>query len=275
MDICTYCGDPASTVDHVPPKRQREFFRGRPDSPPFVTVPACRQCNCVILKGREGLETVEKRKAYVAKRLLSRLYRQPLWSEAELLEMEGNLRAEIRAIAVRRRHLEARIVFANEGAIMPRGGHRPGAGRKPKGQEGNVLTMPDRKVRVQPPIPDLPESDRVALSEAPLGVSEAARALWHQWAPQALAERTLTPATAAGFAQLCQQWAYVTSLAKKIDHLGPDTKEAIPYMIGYLKLAQRLDASLARFKLTAFGKPAVSDKPKAAANPWAQVAGKL
>lgn len=61
-------------------------------------------------------------------------------------------------------------------------------------------------------------------------------------------------------------------LAAKINHLGADTKEAAPYLLSYLKLAQRVDASLARFKLTAFGKPAVSDKPQPAANPWAQVA---
>ena len=49
------------------------------------------------------------------------------------------------------------------------------------------------------------------------------------------------------------------------------THDAMPYLALYVRLAQRLDASLARFKLTASGKPASSDRPKVE-NPWSRVA---
>lgn len=98
--------------------------------------------------------------------------------------------------------------------------------------------------------------------------------MWKKYAGYALGERTLTDATAIGFREFCQQWVYVRELDKTIQRLGAGTKEAEPYFRTYLKLAQRLDSSLARFKLTAFGKPAAPEKPKAAANPWAQVATK-
>jgi hypothetical protein len=89
-----------------------------------------------------------------------------------------------------------------------------------------------------------------------------------------VAERTLTPATAAGFGQMCERWAYVSVIAARIETLGAGTQEAVPYLSVYDRMAQKLEGSLARFKLTAFGKPATSDKPKPAANPWEQVAAK-
>jgi phage terminase small subunit len=160
---------------------------------------------------------------------------------------------------------------------MGSGGARPGAGRKPNPKDGdgrNVLAMPERRAAVPPQIPVLDDADKQALLEAPAELPVDAQPVWKRWASHAIAERTLTPATAAGFRQFCEQWAYLEKLAAKINHLGADTKEAAGYLLNYLKLAQRVVSSMARFKLTAFGKPAVSDKPKAAANPWAQVVGK-
>lgn len=155
------------------------------------------------------------------------------------------------------------------------GGSRPGSGRKgkPKGQAGVVLTMPERIGSVGEASTVCTETNGATLLVAPDGVSLEVQAIWAQWAPHAIAERTLSSATAAGFRQLCQHWVYVAALAKKIDHLGPDTKEATGYLLTYLKAGQRLDTLLARFKLTAFGKPAIAEKPKPKANPWAAVGG--
>lgn len=113
-----------------------------------------------------------------------------------------------------------------------------------------------------------------ALREPPAELVGAGAEFWRLWAGHAITERTLSPATAAGFRELCEQAALTAAIHAKIQKLKPDNKKADPYLKTYIKLSQRLDASLARFKLTAFGKPAVSDKPKPAANPWAQVAGK-
>ncbi len=41
MDECAYCGQPATTVDHIPPKRL--FTPPLPSN--LVTVPACTKCN--------------------------------------------------------------------------------------------------------------------------------------------------------------------------------------------------------------------------------------
>jgi len=155
-----------------------------------------------------------------------------------------------------------------------RGGFRPGSGRKPGPKKKVTLAWRLRHPVVPPPLPALEGDEAQALLAPPEGLPEGAAAFWRQWAVQAITERTLTPSTAAGFKQLCQQWAYLAELDERIRQLGTATKEASPYFLTYLKLAQRLDASLARFKLTAFGKPAVLEKPKAAANPWASVGSK-
>ena len=155
---------------------------------------------------------------------------------------------------------------------MGRGGHRPGSGRKPGPQGPRVLVgMPSRQPVVTVPIAPVDEGERQRLLTAPDGLSKEAQLVWIKLAEHAIAERTLTPATAAGFAQLCQQWVYLDALDKKIQHLGPDTKEASPYFQTWKAVVMRVDASLARFKLTAFGKPATKEKPKAAVNPWAQL----
>ncbi len=157
---------------------------------------------------------------------------------------------------------------------MPRGGRRVGAGRKPALQpSGIVLGMNgQRRQASTPTAPAVSGDEREALLQAPDDLPELARHCWLTYAGHAVAERTLTPATAAGFRQCCQQWAYVAEIDARIQHLGAATQDAQPYLMQYIRLSQRLDASLARFKLTAFGKPVTTDKPKPAANPWAQVA---
>ena len=142
---------------------------------------------------------------------------------------------------------------------MGRGGRRPGAGRKPRGRPaGLVLTLPGLRP--------------AGLETAPAELPAAVRVVWARLAPLALLERTLAPATAAGFGQLCQQWVYVAELAATIERLGAGTREAEGYLKQYGRLAGRLDSSLARFNLTANGKPAVAAAPAAVANPWALVA---
>jgi hypothetical protein len=41
QELCAYCGNPATTRDHIPP--QNLFTPPRPDN--LITVPACKQCN--------------------------------------------------------------------------------------------------------------------------------------------------------------------------------------------------------------------------------------
>jgi len=153
---------------------------------------------------------------------------------------------------------------------MPRGGSRPGSGAKPGPRKGIVLGLNGvrQRSRTAPLPPALSVDEASSLLKAPTDLSAGAQACWTAYAGHALAERTLTPATAGGFRQFCEQWAFLGDLSSRIQVLGAATKEADPYLKTYVRLSQRLDASLARFKLTAFGKPATSEKPKPVANPW-------
>ena len=159
---------------------------------------------------------------------------------------------------------------------MPRGGRRPGAGRKPgRPNVGIVLGMDGtRKVRGADLPPAIPLDTQMSLREPPRDLSEAARLCWRGLVEEALAERTLTPATVAGFRQLCILMAIVRAIDDRIEVLGVATQDALPYLTARKGQAGQLAASLKDFKLTAFGKPVTSEKPKAAANPWASLTAK-
>lgn len=46
---CIYCGKPADTREHIPPK---QFFKGTPDKP-LITVPSCKSCNAGFSKDED------------------------------------------------------------------------------------------------------------------------------------------------------------------------------------------------------------------------------
>src|SRR5688572_18756748 len=135
---------------------------------------------------------------------------------------------------------------------MPRGGARPGAGRKPNPpNEGSKVFSIYRQPKAAEPAP--PVIAGSPLLEPPAELAADVQAVWRKLSRHALGERTLTESTAAGFVELCQQSVDLQSVHQTIQRLGAGTKEAEPYFRTYLKLAQRFDSSLARFKLTAFG----------------------
>lgn len=156
---------------------------------------------------------------------------------------------------------------------MGRGGRRPGAGRKP-GKPGTVLRMDGTRRTTGPELPPaVPLDGQASLREPPADLLEPARACWRAWADQALAERTLTPATVPGFRELCLRLAAVQALDARIAAIGLATQEALPYLRERRGQAGQLAVSLKDFKLTAFGKPATAETPKPVANPWASVTG--
>ncbi len=125
--------------------------------------------------------------------------------------------------------------------------------------------------------PDLPPAVPVeaqsSLRTPPADLTAAAQACWRAWADRALAERTLTPATVPGFRELCLRMAMVRAIDDRIAVLGIATQDALPYLKERRGQAGQLAVSLKDFKLTAFGKPATTETPKATANPWASVTG--
>lgn len=156
---------------------------------------------------------------------------------------------------------------------MPRGGFRVGAGRKPGPRSAVVLGM-DGVRRIEAVVsPHVPTTDDFGLLVAPRDLPRDQVKYWTRYAPLALAQRTLIPAHVPGFRELCEQAAFKDGLAKQIRKLKPESDDASDILRHYEKLVQRLDATLARFRLTGFGKPAESAGAarKTTASPWAAV----
>lgn len=155
---------------------------------------------------------------------------------------------------------------------MPRGGFRVGAGRKPGSKSAVVIGMDGirRGDGAVSPAPFLPV-DENALVTPPKDLPRDQRKYWTRYAPLAIAQQTLIPAHVPGFRELCEQAAFKDALAKEIRKLKPESPNASDVLRHYEKLVQRLDATLARFRLTSFGKPAsaASAARKTAASPWA------
>lgn len=160
---------------------------------------------------------------------------------------------------------------------MGHGGARPGAGRKPKVRPpGVVLGMDGRRLEIEP-LRDQPPppAGNPQLEIPPSELTREQRAFWRAAAPLAIDQGTLVPTTVIGFRELCKEYGHLEVLDRKIEKLGAASRNGEALLKTRQKVAQRFDATLARFKLTAFGKPAdpaASRRSAAAANPWAEVA---
>lgn len=149
-----------------------------------------------------------------------------------------------------------------------------GAGRKPGKKPAIVLGMDGaRRPEVQTQ-GEVPEVSLAGLSEPPADLSVKRKEFWRLWAPRAVQEGTLLPSRVLGFRQLVAQLEMVEDLDKKIMELGTATRDAAEAMKSYVKLAQRLDSTMARYKLTSAGKSETSAKKSTTVNAWAAVAKK-
>jgi hypothetical protein len=108
----------------------------------------------------------------------------------------------------------------------------------------------------------------------PDDLSDDAREFWTAYAPRAIDERTLVPATAYGFRVLCQQAAEHRRLMAVMNTGTGLSKKAGAARRDWLKLSPRLEVSLKNFKLTAWGKPADGSRGRRETpqNPWAKFA---
>jgi len=101
------------------------------------------------------------------------------------------------------------------------------------------------------------------------------RAFWTAWAPHAIDQGTLVPETVAGFRELCEQIEVKVALFAEMQAVGIASAEGERCLKRWEKVAQRVDASMGRFRLTAFGKPMESTKRAAPkANPWGRILGR-
>lgn len=100
---CSYCGDHADVLDHVPPltwvgSMGTEYFRSK--EIPLLLMPACAECNGLL--GSIGIFDMEERRAFISAELKSR-YRS-------LLTAVGIVD---RSTEIRRSIVASRIAFAN------------------------------------------------------------------------------------------------------------------------------------------------------------------
>jgi hypothetical protein len=97
--LCVYCGQPADTVDHVPPLNRIDDYEsmGLMDEQ-YLLVPSCRPCNSTAKdKLEEGIlqriEAVKDRLAVNLRKYLKRVE----WDEEELDELGPNLLSAVKA----------------------------------------------------------------------------------------------------------------------------------------------------------------------------------
>jgi 5-methylcytosine-specific restriction endonuclease McrA len=84
--VCTYCGEFAEDRDHVPSLSLRRLLP-LARRVPFVLVPACRECNRVLLRGDNSL-TVNERRIVVFNALKKKLERETLGSASYRMTRE-------------------------------------------------------------------------------------------------------------------------------------------------------------------------------------------
>ena len=151
------------------------------------------------------------------------------------------------------------------------GGMRVGSGKKPEKPRFTTI-----------------DGGQSPLAVAPDHLPEDQKPFWNRWAKFAIEAETLNERTACGFEELCGLEAEKRAMRETIDRDGRTYIKAIPDPDGvvthelkahplvakHLALAKQVDSMMARFKLTAFGKPEVGGKKRPqATNAWANVAG--
>ena len=163
---------------------------------------------------------------------------------------------------------------------MPRGGSRPGAGRKRKSLALKVLhgtaSTAERAAAIKTP----PVSIDTGGPEPPADLTDRQRAVWLELAGHAAAKKTLVPETMAAFRNLCSAVALQRLIEAAIEKDGltqstvtlqMDEKggglqsvqdKAHPLLSRLTTVMQRVEAGMVRFGLAPIGKPMVEDKPK-------------
>lgn len=96
--VCTYCGQPADTIDHTIPYswfRTTGSDRRKAEAVGFLTY-ACRECNGLL--GSRIFPTFQERVAYVNRRLRKkwRPEMSVMWDKEDLSTVSGRLKQYIR-----------------------------------------------------------------------------------------------------------------------------------------------------------------------------------
>ena len=114
MKACYYCGVPAESIDHVPPRSARPTIiaLNLEKKYPFVEVHACLECNSIL--GARALWRLKERKDFI-KKALKKKYRKHLqtavFTDAELSEYGYNLKTYLVSGEIMRRIVRQRLAW--------------------------------------------------------------------------------------------------------------------------------------------------------------------
>ena len=142
------------------------------------------------------------------------------------------------------------------------GGVRVGAGRKRT--DAAVLLIRGGQSRV-PVAPAVVVSAPVAQPDT---LTPDETAVWSELAPHAQAAGTLTPQTAAAFRNLVQAIVVKHRMLARIEADGLVSElRAHPLIAGWIAMVGRVDTLMARFAVTAAGKPVAPPAEGSKGNP--------
>ena len=112
---CYYCGMPADTIDHVPPRCVRaDLMHLNEKRWAFVEVDACHECNCLL--GASPPWTIHERKKKIKEKLKKR-YRKymklPDWTDQEMegLDEKSVLRKYVHEGMILKRATQQRLAW--------------------------------------------------------------------------------------------------------------------------------------------------------------------
>lgn len=114
-ECCGYCGDPANSVDHIPPLSALPAFELSGYFPECIAIPACIDCN--VRLGSIPVYTLKKRRRVVLTKLQRKyrnILRKVVWDESELNELGNSLKSYIEAAENRRQWVLERLKTLRE-----------------------------------------------------------------------------------------------------------------------------------------------------------------
>lgn len=96
--LCEYCGEPATEVDHLPPRSVRKRLKVAPLNKAirYFEIDSCQECNHILCD--RPLLSFEDRRNFVKSWLKAKYatyLNQPHWDEDDLEDLKDTLRDEI------------------------------------------------------------------------------------------------------------------------------------------------------------------------------------
>jgi len=112
--ICTYCGAPSDTVDHVPCRSAVDRM-GKEAFPALLKVDSCAECNYTLTD--KWLTNLSDRASYLLGKYKSKYsvaLRAPSWTDDEIESLGRNLRSSVEALQELKTLTQARLKFLQD-----------------------------------------------------------------------------------------------------------------------------------------------------------------